>query len=65
MGKDGEFEKIKFEGNPGLKQIPKGCDPYDFFELLFDVFFFSMTVNKYGEKIILKDKWKKLTVSEF
>ena len=62
---DGDLKK-SFCGQSGLQKVPKGGDPYDFFGLLFDDTFFSMTVaetNKYGE-MILDGKWKEL-IQEF
>nr|XP_012143764.1 PREDICTED: piggyBac transposable element-derived protein 3-like [Megachile rotundata] len=64
---DGSFIKIPFVGKPRLRKSPNGDSPYDFFELLFDNTFFSLTVNEtnnYG-KIIFEKKWKELTISEF
>lgn len=54
-------------GKPGFQKLPNGGNPYDFFQLLYDNTFFSLIVNetnKYDE-MILKEKWKGLTISEF
>nr|XP_012153187.1 PREDICTED: piggyBac transposable element-derived protein 4-like [Megachile rotundata] len=64
---DGDFQRLSFEGNPGLQCAPNGADPYDFFEFLFDNYFFStiaMETNRYAETKS-NNQWKEMTVTEF
>ncbi|XP_029046929.2 piggyBac transposable element-derived protein 4-like [Osmia bicornis bicornis] len=63
---DGDFKRFSFDGKSGLQGSPSGADPYNFFEFLFDNYFFStivMETNRYAE-VKTNNQWKELTVAE-